>query len=108
MRLMITDYLPEPDLGKIRIICRRENLCKLSFFNSESDIQALEILKNQNLLVLGTEGIEINIEVNDNSEVKGGEDLKVNKVQSTWKNHSYYSLKFLFPIINMNIETKYM
>ena len=27
---------------------------------SESDIHALEILKNQNLLVLGREGIEIN------------------------------------------------
>ena len=63
-------------------ICRvRENLCKMNFFNSESDIQALEILKNQNLLVLGTEGIEINIEVHDNSEVKGEEDLKVNSKQ---------------------------
>ena len=81
LRLMIMDCLPEPDFGKIRIICRRENLCKLNFFNSESDIQALEILKNQNLLVLGTEGIEINIEVHDNSEVRGGEDLKVNSKQ---------------------------
>ena len=53
----------------------------MNFFNSESDIQALEILKNQNLLVLGTEGIEINIEVHDNSEVKGEEDLKVNSKQ---------------------------
>ena len=98
LRLMITDYLLELEFGKIRIIiCRRENLCKLNFFNSESDIQALEILKNQNLLVLGTEGIEINVEVHDNSELKGGEDLEVKKVQS---------IKIEIILIIMNFETK--
>jgi len=42
----------------------------------ESDIHALEILKNKNLLVLGTEALEINKEVQDIFEVKDGEDLQ--------------------------------
>ena len=37
----------------------------------------MEILKNQNLLVLGTEGIEINREVKDQFEVTDGEDIQV-------------------------------
>ena len=57
---------------------------KIQYFNSESDIHALEILKNQDLLVLGTEGIETKMGVQDNSEVKDGEALKVrNKNKST-------------------------
>ena len=39
----------------------------------------MEILKNQNLLVLGTEGIEINKEVQDQFEVRDREDLQVTK-----------------------------
>ena len=39
----------------------------------------MEILKDQNLLVLGTEGIEINKEVQDQFEVRDREDLQVTK-----------------------------
>ena len=39
--------------------CRSQKFDIIILF-SESDIHALEILKNQNLLVLGREGIEIN------------------------------------------------
>ena len=55
LRLMKT--VVHPVFGKLI----KKNLTLLSIILfSESDIHALEILKNQNLLVLGREGIEIN------------------------------------------------
>ena len=73
---MITDYLLDSGNQNFRINLLKEK-SNFKFFNSESDIHALEILKNQNLLVLGTESLEINKEVQDTFEVKDGEDLQV-------------------------------
>ena len=55
--LRLMKIVVHPVFGKLI----KKNLTLLSIILfSESDIHALEILKNQNLLVLGREGIEIN------------------------------------------------